>query len=133
MVTSRIRARLLQPKASVDGFVVGVYTVPVTEGTNITVGRNPCVELGIGETRARGVFVASGVTVGRGVLLGDGTIAVCVRKKAADRVPMLSVSMALMSGVGGAGGCPPQETRRTAASSRKIMDLRMLLIFTSMC
>jgi hypothetical protein len=133
IVTSRIKARLLQPYASVEGLVVGVYTVPVTDGTTMTVAKNPWVEEARGDGRASAVFVASGVTVGRGVLVAGGTIAVWVWKKAADRVPMLSVRMAFMSGVGDSGGCcPPQETRRRVANRTKIVILWKFFIFTSM-
>jgi len=131
MVTSRINPRLLQPYASVEGLVVGVYTVPVTvtEGATYI---NPCVAEGSGEGRANGVLVARGLGVGSGVFVAGGTNAVCVRKKDADRVPMLWVSRALISGVGEAGGCPPQEINRALISSIRRITFPDFFIFTSM-
>jgi hypothetical protein len=93
---------------------------------------NPCVAEGSGDGRAKGVLVASGVGVGSGVLVAGGTRAVWVIKKEAESVPMLWVRRAFISGVGGAGGCPPQETSNTLISSIKIMTFTDLFIFTSM-
>jgi hypothetical protein len=72
------------------------------------------------------------VGVESGVLVAGGTIAVCVIKKAADNVPMLCVSSAFISGVGEAGGCPPQETSSTVARSIRMIDFPACFIFTSM-
>jgi hypothetical protein len=100
--------------------------VTVTEGATYTY---PCVAEGSGEGSARAVFVASGLGVGKGVFEAEGTMAVWVIKKEADRVPMLWVSKAFISGVGEAGGCPPQETNSTLTSRIKRMTFPFLFIF----
>jgi hypothetical protein len=58
-------------------------------------------------------------------------MAVWVKKKEADKVPMLWVRRAFMSGVGEAGGCPPQEASSTLISSIIINNFPVLFIFTS--
>ena len=62
MVSSRIKARLLHPNASVEGLGVGVYCVPVGEGDRLSVETpglktNPCVDVAIGEAKEIAVFV----------------------------------------------------------------------------
>jgi len=94
------------------------------------VARYPCVAEASGDGKDKGVLVANGVGVGRGVFVLVGTAAVWVRKKEADRVPMLCVSRAFISGVGEAGGCPPQETSITLMSTLKSRILPILFIFT---
>jgi hypothetical protein len=95
----------------------------------MAVAKYPCVADGSEEGKANGVFVGSDVGVGSGVFVIVGTMAVCVMKKEAESVPMLCVSKAFISGVGEAGGCPPQETRSTLTSSIKNMTFPVLFIF----
>ena len=96
----------------------------------MAVAKYPCVAEGSAEGKARGVFVGSDVGVGSGVFVMVGTMAVWVIKKEADRVPMLCVSKAFISGVGEAGGCPAQETSNTLTSRIKRMTFPFLFIFT---
>ena len=96
----------------------------------MAVAKYPCVAEGRAEGNASGVFVGSEVGVGSGVFVTVGTMAVWVRKKEADSVPMLWVSKAFISGVGEAGGCPPQETSSTLTSRIMRMAFPVLFIFT---
>lgn len=95
----------------------------------MAVAKYPCVAEGSAEGKASGVFVGSEVGVGSGVFVIVGAMAVWVIKKEADRVPMLWVSKAFISGVGEAGGCPPQETSSTLMSRIKRMAFTVLFIF----
>jgi hypothetical protein len=96
----------------------------------MAVAKYPCVADGSGEGKASGVLVGNDVGVGRGVFVIVGAMAVWVIKKEADRVPMLCVSKAFISGVGEAGGCPPQETSSTLRSRIKTITFPILFIFT---
>jgi len=95
----------------------------------MAVAKYPCVAEGSAEGSASGVFVGNAVGVGSGVFVIVGAMAVWVMKNEADRVPMLWVSKAFISGVGEAGGCPPQDTRSTLMSRIKSMTFPVLFIF----
>jgi hypothetical protein len=85
----------------------------------------------MGEGSASGLLVGMNVGVFKGVGVAGVTIAVCVPKKDAAKVPTLCVRMALTSGVGGAGACPPQEPNRIPVNNRETNSFRVWFMFTS--
>jgi hypothetical protein len=77
-----------------------------------------------------GVLVARGVSVGVEVSVAGVKMAVCVSKNEAATVPMADVRTAFISGVGEAGGWPPQEANINPIRNTKKVR-RALCIFTS--
>jgi hypothetical protein len=86
----------------------------------------------IGDGRACGVLVGINVGVFSGVGVAGVTIAVCVPKTEATNVPTPWVIMALTSGVGEVGTCPPHDVKKVAANNIVSKIFFALFIFTSM-
>ena len=84
----RNRLKLLHPDASVEGFAVAVYCVPVGE-RYIEVAKKTKVGEATGEGNASGVLVGMKVGVFNGVGVAGVTMAVCVWKTEATNVPTL--------------------------------------------
>ena len=113
MLTSLINSKLLHPDPRVDGFGVGVNSVPVGVGEPVeSTGTNtsPCVEDGAGDGNGKAVFVVVAVD-GRDVSVEVGASAVCVSKIDAASVPTPAVRMAFTSASPPSSvAVPPQET-----------------------
>lgn len=113
MLTSLINSKLLHPAPRVDGFGVGVNSVPVGVGEPVeSTGTNtsPCVEDGAGDGNGKAVFVVVAVD-GRDVSVEVGASAVCVSKIDAASVPTPAVRMAFTSASPPSSvAVPPQET-----------------------
>jgi len=71
------------------------------------------------------------VGVLKGVAVAGVTMAVCVWKKAAAKVPTLWVKISLTSRASEVGACPAQEPNRVAVNSMHNNVFRALFIFTS--
>jgi hypothetical protein len=140
IVSSLIKRKLLQPTPNVEGFTVGVFSVPV----GLTIGATIGVKLGtrvlkisawVGNGNAVGVdtlkAVLVGIAVAVKVAVGGGAIAVWVWNMEAAAVPIAAVRIALTSGIGDTGIWPPQDVKNSPISSRVINVLRASYIFTS--
>lgn len=121
MLTSLINSKLLHPDPRVDGFGVGVNSVPVGVGEPVeSTGTNtsPFVEDGAGDGNGKAVFVVVAVD-GRDVSVEVGASAVCVSKIDAASVPTPAVRMAFTSASPlSSVAVPPQETSNSPHNIR---------------